>query len=76
MAPHQRYEDRLDPATYADDPVVGWFSGDPPAERWVPERLVDRLRALGSACELHLLPLLPGSVPLSLNGVQVRNLVD
>ena len=76
MGSDERYADRLDSANYADDPDVGWFSSDPPAEAWVPERLVDRLRALGRAYELHLLPHLPGPEALSLNAVQVLTLIE
>lgn len=71
-----RFADRLETATYGDDPLVGWFSADPPAEVWVPERLVDRLRLLGAAYELHLLPLLPGCEPIDLRRPQVTHLIE
>lgn len=71
-----RFADRLESGTYGDDPLVGWFSADPPAEAWVPERLVERLRLLGAAYELHLLPLLPGGEPIGLRGSQVTNLIE
>ena len=68
--------DRLDGATYADDPLIGWTTVDESTEAWVPDRIVDRMRHLGSAYEMHLLPLLPGVEPVVLNSTQVRNLIE
>ena len=72
------FADRLDVSTYADDPKIRWFSSDPPLTTWVPERLVERLRLLGGAYQLHLLLHLPrdGDEPLSLNGTQVAHLIE
>ena len=53
--------DRFDSGTYADDPKVGVFTNEPPADIWMPERVFHRLRYLGLAYELHLLPLVHGT---------------
>ncbi|MBX3314504.1 MAG: hypothetical protein KF906_09310 [Actinobacteria bacterium] len=74
-----RFTSGLKAGTYLDDPLIGWTSADGQAEAWVADRLVDRLRLLGAAYELHLVPLLPArdeTVTLELNAAQVRNLRD
>lgn len=73
------WRDRLDPATYADDEPVHVFRCDQYGANdgglWMPERVWHRLRCLGLAYELHLLPLLDGTtdpVFLSANQVEQR----
>jgi hypothetical protein len=65
--PTERFADRLDPASYTDDPVVGVYEADPDAADalWISERLFGRLTLVASAYELHTLPLLRrhGSCP-------------
>ena len=55
------FADRFDSGTYADDPKVGVFTNEPPTDLWMPERVFHRLRYLGLAYELHLLPLVDGT---------------
>lgn len=74
------WSDRFDPAKYADDEPVHVFRCDQyglnNSGLWVPERIWHRLRWLGLAYELHLLPLMDGSTdPVFLNQVQVEQLV-
>jgi hypothetical protein len=75
-----RFLDRFDPATYADDEPVCLFlvegvGGD--TEVWVPERLWHRLQAIASAYHLHLLPVLGWSRdPRFINAQQCQTLVD
>lgn len=73
-----RFADRLDAATYSDDPVVGVYSEDPgeASSLWVPERLFERLVLLARAYGLHTLPLLGGSEPVHLTGPMIGSLVD
>lgn len=73
--------DRLQAETYADDEPVHVFRPDQygPNEdgAWIPERIWHRLRALGSAYELHLLPLLDGTTdPVFLNPAQAEQFLD
>ena len=73
--------DRFDGSRYEGDAPVHVYRCDqygPNDEGvWLPERIWDRLRWLGSAYELHLLPLLDGSTdPVFLNPVQVDQLVQ
>lgn len=71
------YEDRFDPSVYAGDEPVGVFvRHDDPDAVWVPERLFWRLVFVGRAYSLHLLPLLGGHDPVTLNRAQVENLLD
>lgn len=73
-----RFADRLSVGTYADDPVVGIFESSPGEHDAVslPERLFNRLTAVASAYELHSLPLLGGSDPVTLNRSQCESLLD
>lgn len=72
-----RYADRFDAATYAGDEPVGVFvSEDDPDAVWVPERLFERLSFVGRAYSLHLLPLLGGHEPVTLQCAQIENLLD
>jgi hypothetical protein len=72
------FTDRLDAATFADDPVVGIYRNDPaePHSLWIPERLFARVVLVGRAYELHTLPLLGGSDPVRLNRPRIESLVD
>lgn len=61
-----RFTDRFDPSTYAEDPKVLFRMGChprvehvAPLETWLSERLLGRLRHLGLAFELPLLGRLP-----------------
>ena len=74
-----RFDDRLDPATYSDDDgTVGVFESDPSEgdSLWISERLFRRLTAVASGYELHTLPMLGGSVPVRLNGQRCQSLLD
>jgi hypothetical protein len=75
---NERFADRLDAATYEDDPTVGIYRADPdePSSLWVPERLFARLVLVARAYNLHTLPLLGGSEPVSLNRPMIGSLVD
>lgn len=75
------WRDRLDSSRYADDELVHAFRCDQYGPNdgglWIPERVWHRLRWLGLAYELHLLPLLDGSTdPVFLNSTQVDQLVS
>ncbi|MGB7051276.1 MAG: hypothetical protein WBG41_06890 [Acidimicrobiales bacterium] len=69
---------RFDAGAYASDEPVHVFRCDRygPADHglWIPERLWHRLQCLGTAYELHLLPLLGGPDILFLNSQQVEGL--
>jgi hypothetical protein len=73
-----RFDDRLRPETYADDPLVGVYGRDPADDSgvWVPERLFDRLTSVATAYGLHTLPLLGGSDPVALDRPQIEALVE
>jgi hypothetical protein len=73
-----RFADRFDPASYADDPVLGVFESQPDDADalWLSERLFWRLTRVASAYELHTLPLLGGTEPISLNRLQCEGLLD
>lgn len=72
-----RYADRFEAGTYVDDPPVGVFvQQDDPEAVWVPERLFARLACVARGYSLHLLPLLGGHEPVTLNKQQVVNLLD
>lgn len=63
---HERYADRFDASTYADYEPVGVFtSTDDPNAVWLPERLFHRLVAVGRGYDLHLMPRLGGSEPVT-----------
>jgi hypothetical protein len=78
--PWTRYADRFDVASYADDlPVRLWLTegGGLDDELLVPETMWHRLRLIGAAYDLHLLPLLDGSTdPALLTGQQAQTLID
>ena len=73
-----RFMDRFDAARYADDEPVGVFETDPGEADalWLPERLFARLVHIGSAYELHTLPMLGGVEPFRLNRLQCEDLLD
>jgi hypothetical protein len=54
-----RFADRLEPATFSDDPPIGAGASDDYTD-WVylPERLFYRMLDLGRAYDLHILPSL------------------
>lgn len=56
------------------------FGNDPDGGVWVPERVWDRIRLIGQAYGLHLLPLLlgepSGGDSVTLNRAQVETLRD
>jgi hypothetical protein len=76
MSP-DRFLDRLDAATYTDDPAVGVFEADPGEADavWLPERLFARLVRIAPAYELHTLPMLGGEA-VRLNRLQCEDLLD
>jgi hypothetical protein len=72
-----RYADRFAASAYADDEPVGVFVSEDDLDAvWVPERLFFRLKAVAEGYELHLLPLLGGREPMTLNADQMHNLLD
>lgn len=77
-APVARFSDRLDAASYADDPEVGVYESDPSEDDslWISERLFERLTRVASAYELHTLPMLGGTEPVRLNRVRCEGLLD
>lgn len=58
----QPFDDRLDPQTYAGDPVVGVYEHGPDDADalWIPERLFARLTCTAAGYEMHTLPMLGG----------------
>ena len=76
--PTNRFADRLDPVTFADDPVVGVYEGGPDDgdALWISERLFGRFTLVASAYELHALPLLGGTDPVPLNRATYESLLD
>ena len=70
------YGDRLDPATYVDDPIVVVYRAEPAGGLDVPERVFWRLTHVAMAYQLHLLPLLGGSDPVPLNKQMIQMLID
>ena len=76
---NDRFTDRFDGRTYADNEPVRLFRPDRHRSDdeavWVPETLWHRIRHIGAAYDLHLLPLLDGTVdPVFLNPQQVEQL--
>lgn len=73
-----RFDDRLDAATYEDDEVVGVFESDPGESDslWLSERLFCRLTAVANGYELHTPPMLGGSDPVRLNQQRCQSLLD
>ena len=77
--PLDRFADRLDSATYADDDeVVGVFESDPSETDalWVSARLFRRLTGVARAYELHALPLLDDPEPVRLNRPRCEGVLD
>lgn len=71
--------DRLDASTYADDPPVAVGVATSNNEEWIlwiPERLWDRLLALGAGYQLHRLRLMQGEERVVLDRVQLPFLVE
>jgi len=75
--PDDRFTDRLDPTTFADDPVVGGYEQGPDDDDalWVSERLFARLTAVAAGYELHTLPMLGQSDPVALNRARCTSLL-
>jgi hypothetical protein len=73
-----RFSDRLDPDSFADDPVVGVFESDASEADalWISERLFGRLVHFAQAYELHTLPQLGGTDPVRLGQAQCQSLLD
>lgn len=74
--PAEPFADRLDPATYADDVLVGVYESDPgePDALWLSERLMARLVHAAIGYELHTLPMLAQNEPLTLNRARTESL--
>lgn len=75
----ERYIDRFDPNQYEDDPPVGVGVQTPSTEEWVawiPDRIWDRILALGRAYRLHILQLLDGEERFELSPPQIDSLLD
>ncbi len=76
--PWTQYADRFDVALYSEDEAVRlWLTEGSGVddELIVPETIWHRLRLIGAAYSLHLLPLFDGSTdPVLLSGEQARTL--
>jgi hypothetical protein len=73
------YADRFDQSRYADDPPVRVFDYDyaDGSEVWIPERVWRRLVTIGSAYELHYLPMLGGGSEVrTWDAVQAQTIGD
>jgi hypothetical protein len=70
------FVDRLDPATYEDDEVVGVSCPEAGTEAWVPEALFHRMQSIASGYRLHVLPLLGEDALWSLSVPQAESLAD
>jgi hypothetical protein len=74
-----RYADRFDQSRYAEDDPVRVFDYDhaDSSDVWIPERIWRRLAAIGSAYELHYLPMLGGGPEvLTWDAVQAQGILD
>lgn len=75
-----RFRDRLDADYYQDDPVFGIGLGDStPGDAdaiWVPERIMERIVALGRAYELHYLPMVVAGEATYLNATQAEGMEE
>ena len=78
-----RFEDRMRPATYADDVECEIrLEPDPRDERqsvrssWISERLLARIRFLALAYELPLLGRIPATGATAYPGTQMESLED
>ncbi|WP_133176521.1 hypothetical protein [Nocardioides currus] len=74
-----RFADRLDPETYADDDAgVEVFETDPSEgdALWLSERVFRRLLHAARAYELHTVPLLDERDPVGLNRARCQAVVD
>jgi|GEM_PF-5879972 len=75
----QGYANRLSTERFVDDPPVHIYrcdrTGPATNDLWMPERIWHRLRMMGAAYEMRLLPLLDGSTdPIFLNEAQCTGL--
>jgi hypothetical protein len=70
------YSDRLDPSSYADDVIVALYRESPDDSFDVPEGVFHRLVYVAKAYELHQLPQLGGSEPVTLYGPMIQTLLD
>lgn len=77
------YSDRFEPNTYDDDETVAiapckpndsmeWWKQNEANIAWVPERIFTRAKAIASAYELHLLPVIDIYEKTELNSKQVQ----
>ena len=79
MVGADRFADRLDPATYADDDeTVGVFESGPSDEDslWLSARVFRRLTYVAKAYELHALPMLDDPDPVALNRPRCEAVID
>lgn len=75
----KQFADRLEAATYQDDDgVVGVYEFQPSDgdALWLSERLFRRVIRVAEAYELHTLPLLSGSDPVTLSRPMCASVVD
>lgn len=76
--PQDRFADRLEPATYADDDeVLGVFESDASEADalWLSARLFRRLTGVARAYELHALPLFADPDPIRLNRARCESVL-
>lgn len=72
------FADRLDPATYRDDPLVGVYQQDASEADalWIPESIMRRLVRIAEAYELRSLGLVGAAADVTLGRSQCRDLLD
>ncbi|WP_250003845.1 hypothetical protein [Actinoplanes sp. M2I2] len=66
------YADRLDPSQYDNDLIVALYRKDPADSFDVPERVFRRLVQVAKGYELHLLPMLGDTEPVSLSAPMIQ----
>ena len=71
-----RFDDRLDPNTFAEDEPVGVSCPETDIEAWVPEDLFFRMQSIAAGYRLHVLPLLGEGSLWSLSVPQAESLCD
>ncbi|WP_030529647.1 hypothetical protein [Phycicoccus jejuensis] len=75
----KEFADRLEAETYrGDDGLVGVYEFQPSDDDalWISERLFRRVTRVAEAYELHTLPMLGGSDPVTLGRPMLASMVD
>lgn len=76
MADFQRFADRLEPGTFAEDEPVHVFCPETQAEAWVPGPLFNRMKDVAHGYRLHVIPQLAPDALRFLNVCQAESLAD